>query len=247
MGTASQTGGIIADHHAVAAFANIPTASLNAAQANYRIFYGHTSHGSQIVTGMEMVAAEDSRFAFKSGTSKLSLEEESLDLGHVWDLPEPGWVDATNRVLSRAGGTVNMVMWSWCGGVSDNTPEGIAAYCERMDQFERDYPNVIFVYMTGHLDGTGDGGDLRARNNQIRAYCRTHDKILFDFADIESYDPAGNYYANGTDWCEWCEDWCASQACPSCDECAHSVCFNCYQKGKAFWWMMARIAGWDGN
>ena len=28
---------------------------------------------------------------------------------------------------------------------------------------------------------------------------------------------------------------------------AHSHCLNCYQKGKAFWWMMARIAGWDGN
>ena len=38
----------------------------------------------------------------------------------------------------------------------------------------------------------------------------TTGKVLFDFADIESYDPAGNYYPNGSDACEWCDDWCAA-------------------------------------
>jgi hypothetical protein len=28
-------------------------------------------------------------------------------------------------------------------------------------------------------------------------------------------------------------------------ECAHSHCFNCYLKGKAFWWLLARMAGWS--
>ena len=39
-------------------------------------------------------------------------------------------------------------------------------------------------------------------------------------------------------------DWCASHSCPTCGDCPHSHCFNCYQKGKAFWWMMAKIYGW---
>ena len=96
-----------------------------------------------------------------------------------------------------------------------------------------DYPNVKFLYMTGHLDGSGVDGNLYLRNNQIRAWCAAHGKTLFDFADIESYSPDGTYYPDGSDACEWCYTWCASNTCPDCGDCAHSHCFNCYQKGKA--------------
>jgi hypothetical protein len=112
---------------------------------------------------------------------------------------------------------------------------------------EQDFPDRTFVYMTGHLDGTGESGNLRILNEQIRQYCRDNHKILFDFEDIESWDPAGNYYPDESDACGWCATWCANHDCPSCGSCAHSHCFNCYQKGKAFWTMMARIAGWNGN
>jgi len=33
--------------------------------------------------------------------------------------------------------------------VSDNTPSGIAAYLNAMNQLEQEYPAVRFVYMTG--------------------------------------------------------------------------------------------------
>jgi hypothetical protein len=127
-----------------------------------------------------------------------------------------------------------------------------------MNRLEQDYPNVYFVYMTGHLDGTGEGGDLNVRNNQIREYVNTNNKILFDFADIESYDPDGNYYLDqgATDTCSynggnWANEWCAANPnddlCNSCGSCAHSHCLNCNIKGVAFWWLLARIAGWEGQ
>jgi hypothetical protein len=146
-------------------------------------------------------------------------------------------------------------MWSWCGGVSDNTEAGINAYLNAMNQLEQNYPGVTFVYMTGHLDGSGETGNLNLRNNQIRNYCRTNNKILFDFADIESFNPSGSYYLDrgADDGCyydgttrNWAEEWCAAYPgeCASY-ECAHSHPLNCDLKARAFWWMMARIAGWQ--
>lgn len=227
---------ILAGHEAVVQFALIPDSVFSAIRANSRIFYGHTSHGSQIITGLQMLAAgKDPTY------EPPPFDEVGSDLGH---LGNTAWADDTRTWLDDHPGQVDVVMWSWCGGCSDNSAQGIRDYLAAMEQLEAEYPTIAFIYMTGHLDGSGSGGNLHARNEQIREYCAANEKILFDFADIESYDPAGNHYPDASDDCDWCETWCTSHTCPDCSSCAHSHCFNCYLKGKVFWWMMARIAGW---
>jgi len=227
-------GAVIADHVGVAEFDLIPASVIEDIQDNCRFFYGHTSHGSQIMTGLDLLYAEDPFYAEPPFT------EYGDDLGHNGDV---SWVQPTRDYLD-AHPDCNVVMWSWCGGCSDNTEAGINIYLNAMNQLETDYPAVTFIYMTGHLDGTGPGGNLYARNNQIRDWCAANDKVLFDFADIESWDPDGTYYPDESDYCNWCYTWCGTHTCPSCG-CAHSHCFNCYLKGKGFWWMMARVRGWD--
>jgi hypothetical protein len=227
---------ILADHYSCAAFDLIPDSVIEDIGTDYDIYYVHTSHGSQIMTGIAEVYAEDNFY------DPPPFHEVSDDLGGTGDTT---WAPGTRTYLD-AHPECNMAMFSWCGGCSDNTEAGINIYLAKMEELEADYPGVIFIYMTGHLDGTGIDGNLYARNNQIRAYCNANDKILFDFADIESYDPDGNYYPDETDYCNWCTDWCATHTCPECG-CAHSQCFNCYQKGKAWWWMMARISGWNST
>jgi len=185
---------IIADHSAVGEFENIPLSVIEDIQANFLIFYGHTSHGSQIMTGLDMLVNENPDYLIPA------FYEYGDDLGHNGDI---SWVPPTESWLD-AHPEYNMVMWSWCGGCSDNTEEGINIYLNAMNQLEQDYPDVTFIYMTGHLDGSGPSGNLYARNNQIRNYCLSNDKILFDFADIESYDPDGNYYPDDSDNCGWC-------------------------------------------
>jgi hypothetical protein len=109
-------------------------------------------------------------------------------------------------------------MWSWCGQV-DGSEADIQQYLELMNGLERDYPGVTFVYMTGHLDGSGADGNVHRRNEQIRAYTRANSKVLFDFADIETFSPSLDSYLDAGGGCDadgccysggnWCADWIA--------------------------------------
>jgi len=223
---------LIADHTAAANFNNISADSFSSVRSTFNIYYGHTSHGSQIITGVSMLENENSALYGRPTI----YEDDWIDLG------DTDWDPLTRDYLNNHPET-NLVMWSWCGQLTWY-PEGeVNDYLTTMSQLEADYPNVTFVYMTGHLDGLGPSGDLYTNNNRIRSFCSANSKVLFDFADIESYDPDGNYYPDGSDCCEWCSSWCANHSCPSCDDCAHSQCINCYLKGKAFWWMLVQTLG----
>ncbi|MBD3233175.1 MAG: hypothetical protein GF315_05575, partial [candidate division Zixibacteria bacterium] len=228
---------IIADHTSVLSFEQIPISVIETIQDSAHIYYARTSHGYQIIVGIDMIYSENSSY------QSPFFFQEGDDLGYNGDT---SWVPHTRTYLNSHP-ECNTAMFSWCSGVSSSSEEDINLYLAKMTELEQDYPNVTFVYMTGHLDGYGVDGNLYIRNNQIRDYCINNDKVFFDFADIESYDPDGNYYPDESDACNWCYDWCAVHDCPTCGDCPHSHCFNCYLKGKAFWWMMAKIYGWSDN
>jgi hypothetical protein len=266
---------IVADHTRTAV---IPDSAVNLAKSTLHIAYGHTSHGSQLVTGMSALMAHNSLYSFSSngtgGTLELRDYAMGGDVGYY-----PQWVSNTRSYLGTPNpvtgrGTaqplINVVIWSWCGQAAGlSAQQMISNYLAPMTQLEADYPGIKFVYMTGHLDGSGTNGNLNQRNNQIRAYVRNNNKILFDFADIESYDPGSAEYLSkkANDNCDydsdnngsldrnWAADWIAANplsdlthlANTHCDECAHSQKLNCIQKGRALWWLWARVAGWNGD
>jgi hypothetical protein len=255
---------LIINHHSTA-LSSIPSEWITAAKQNLHIAYGHTSHGSQLIDGMTgLISFKGTAYNWNNGGSGGALDLH--DYAMSGDLGAPDrttWATLTRAYLA-ANADVNVIIWSWCGEVSTATENDINTYLNLMTALESDFKNVKFVYMTGHLDGTGLTGNLHLRNEQIRNFCKSNNKILYDFADIESYNPDGTYFGDRkpNDACDydkngdgvlegnWATEWqnthTAGTDWYSCSA-AHSQPLNANQKAYAAWWLWARLAGWDGN
>lgn len=255
----------------------IPSEWITKARSDLHIAYGHTSHGSQLTEAMDgLVSFKGSQYEWNGGGSGGALDLR--DYAMSGDLGNPDRVtwEALTRSYLASNSDINVIIWSWCGEVSGASEADINTYLDLMTGLEEDFPEVTFVYMTGHLDGTGLTGNLHLRNEQIRSYCRNNKKFLFDFEDIESYDPDGTYYGNKkpNDGCNydydgdgttestgdpstptggdknWAIDWQNSHTLNTDwynTSVAHTQPVNGNMKAYAAWHLWARIAGWDGE
>ena len=215
-----------------------------------KLHYAHTSHGEQLTTGLERIEASDSKYSVAIEYCALPTEagafcifdgqtsETYVEPHLYWD-SEEGRADTKNVLSNNPAITVSM--WAWCCQQDGNEASDTQGYLDAMAMLEAANSGVTFIYMTGNAQAAwGEGYNRYQRNNQIREYCNANNKVLFDFADIDCWyngDQETYEYEGHTVPVEHSQY--------SGDEAGHTTYQSCEQKGKAFWWMMARLAGWD--
>ena len=245
-------GGLIIDHTRIG-LDTIPDVWIDAAQTNVRIHYAHTSHGGQITTGLDRIESTDSKYDHARGSGTLPDEAGALCMldGNPPDsyiTPDLYWESDGDTITQQTlddNPTITVSLWSWCTQLNYYDDTQVQDYLDTMSALESANPEVIFVYMTCNAQADSSDGYNRWQNNEmIRDYCQTNNKVLFDFADLDSWSNGEHstyeYIEGETTYnipVEH-EDFNGDQA-------GHTTYTSCEQKGRAFWWLVSSLAGWN--
>lgn len=269
-----QYGQIIADHTIVDDYDKIPEYYMNKVKQMWMSIPG-ASHSLGTLMGLNRLESENSTYAVNrtsSGEPEAYTDQYLRASQSTWgDLDNAtGWMyssyyaedwflDANAEAVTKAGiaycndngydlGALGF-LWCYTGTNIDigsyiTTTQAYADYCKTQG-----YDTKIF-FTTGPVDGpfsSGEAGWLMYQNwEEIRGAVKNDpSRILFDYADILCYDDGsdepytvtwdGNTYPVGT----------PTNTLP--EEVGHIAAPGKLRLGKAMWWMLARMAGWDGG
>lgn len=192
----------------------------------------------------------------------------AFGFGWCWDmtwLNQPGGdVDPVYGVRwagSSSGGPEGNRIWGLDSDDFDLTENTVSlqTYLDAVDSYNAHDSGTVTFFTTGPVDRDASAlspADSEAsyqrylKNQAIRDYVDANDGVLFDYADILSWDAGvqytetwdGHTYPTGDpDLATGGAGYNGGQGDSHISEEA------CLRLGKALWWMLARIAGWDGQ
>ena len=188
---------------------------------------------------------------------------------------------ATQEYLS-VNSDINVVMYSWCSITNaainlvddEGNPDyrdGVADdYIEAMEMLISQYPNMYFIFMTGHAEGSPFPGNeelARQRAQIITDFCDDSGYFCLDYYDIDTHDMDDNYWPDADDngysgtyggnfYQDWQDahsegvDWFnnirenSNTVFPGAHNTQH---ITANRKAYAMWWILARLAGYQGG
>ncbi|MDT8402594.1 MAG: Ig-like domain-containing protein [Bacteroidales bacterium] len=268
-------GQIIADHTVVDRYDDIPQYYIDEVK-KMMLVVASESHGLGYMNGLVSLESLYSNYAVNytsSGTpegyttshlriTRATWGDVENETGWIYSYGEEDWFTSETAITRTKAGltycnavdlTVSVIMFGWCydGGIfmpyvgmSDylNATQSYIDYCDGSIQTK-------VVFTTGTVDSwsaSGEEGYNKSLGYQvIRDYVSADEsRILFDYADILCYDD-GSSEPNTATW--------DGNTFPIItttnylpEGVGHISEVGELRLAKAMWWMLARIAGWDG-
>ncbi|MCK4538125.1 MAG: T9SS type A sorting domain-containing protein [Candidatus Krumholzibacteria bacterium] len=205
---------------------------VHAARDSVRVLFVRLSHGRQISVGLTRIEDED--FSVCLGFDFLCDEPGALCLYNAETIPYSFWPEGgadSIRAVLAAEPKINLVLFCWCDHLNSYTLDEVDQYLVDMGSLESEYPWITFVYATGTAESQdGYGFNRYICNLKIRNYCLINGKLLYDFADIESWygGERATYIYNDVEVPYLHPDLYGNDA-------EHASFLNCEYKAMAFW------------
>lgn len=238
------------------------------------LVYAGESHSEAIRTGLTQLESIDNKYQVNvksSGTpdpytdqhlraSGATWGDISSSTGWIYSYGEEDWFTTALAITRTKAGitycnsnnlTISAMGFGWCWDNSITAGEDISAYLNATQEYidfcaSNGYVTKVF-FTTGPVDDYSGEASYNnyLRWKQIRDYVRlTPSAILFDYADILCYNDDGS---PGTAIWNGITYPVITNKNEFPTQTGHISNAGALRLAKAMWWMLARIAGWDGE
>jgi hypothetical protein len=205
------------------------------------VFWTYTPTGSENIIKNHITYCESN-----------NLHIAAIGFGWCWDLTRSTASPSADPVYGCHwyGSSNSSTDTGWWGLDDGDSTINCNTYCKRVDEYSAfckssGYATKVF-FTTGPVDVTEESGyQAFLKHEYIRNYVKMDSsRILFDYADILCYDDNGQQ--NTATWSGHTFP-VLTTANSGDGSIGHIGSVGAIRLAKAEWWLLARLAGWDGK